>query len=165
MQTKPGQRTARQGGRREGPLEAAVDAFLSAAGAERVLLLNRSGRLLVQRGFDDPRQVTEIATLAAGIHATGKHIGELVGDPKMAQSHNRGTSREFMLSELSTPSGPILILTVFGSSPPALEAREAFETFARTLGSLAGLSGDQSISAETFEASLMASLDRLFPNR
>jgi hypothetical protein len=69
------------------------------------------------------------------------------------------------LSELSTPSGPILILTGFGIEPPGARVRHAFEVFARTLGSLAGLAQSTAITAETFEASLNASLDRLFPAR
>ncbi|MEZ4414999.1 MAG: hypothetical protein R3E10_04535 [Gemmatimonadota bacterium] len=148
-----------------GPLDIAVDTFVRDAGAARVVLMNRSGRLLLQRGFPDSRQVMKIATLAAGIHATGKKIGELVGDPGMAHAQNRGTTCEFFLSELVTPAGPILFLTVFPANGRATPARSAFEVFARTLGSLAGVGGDGPSRAEEFESSLMASLERLFPDR
>ncbi len=127
--------------------------------------MNRAGRLLLQRGFTDSGDVMKAATLAAGIHATGKQIGLLVGDERMAQAHNRGSSREFMLSELWTPFGPILLLTVFRPDQRKPAARVAFESFARTLGSLAGALDSGPVSAEEFEASLMDSLDRLFPNR
>ena len=148
-----------------GPLDIAVDEFMLAAGTTAVMLMNKSGRLLIQRGFDDPRSVMKVATLAAGIHATGRQIGELLGDPRMAQAHNRGNQREFMLSELWTPSGPILFLTVFeaGVETRAAEVRRAFELFARRLGALAGLRRAPRITAEEFEASLMDSLERLFP--
>lgn len=148
-----------------GPLDIAVDTFVRDAGAERVMLMNRSGRLLLQRGFADARQVMKVATLAAGIHATGKRIGELVGDPGMAQSQNRGSTCEFFLSELLTPAGPILFLTVFRANGRPQVARGAFEVFARTLGSLAGVGGDGPLRAEEFETSLMTSLERLFPQR
>jgi hypothetical protein len=143
-------------------LDAAVDTFVRTSGAERVLLMNRSGRLLIQRGFPDANEVVKVATLAAGIHATGRRIGMLVGDEQMAQAHNKGRSREFMLSELWTPAGPILVLTVFLPSERLPEARAAFEEFARRLGSLSGM-GPQGVTAEEFEASLNDSLDRLFP--
>jgi len=127
-----------------------------------VLLMNRSGRLLIQRGFPDAGHVMKVATLAAGIHATGRRIGELVGDEQMAQAHNKGRSREFMLSELWTPSGPILLLTVFLPKEKRPRARAAFEAFARRLGALAGV-GHKRVTAVEFEASLMDSLDKLFP--
>lgn len=154
-----GSETAEQG---YGPLDAAVDTFVRNAGAERVLLMNRSGRTLIQRGFPEAAEVMKVATLAAGIHATGRRIGELVGDDQMAQAHNKGRSREFMLSELWTPSGPILVLTVFLPEQKRPRARAAFEEFARRLGVLAGV-GHRKVTAEEFEASLMDSLDRLFP--
>ncbi len=148
-----------------GPLDVAVDEFMATAGATSVVLMNKSGRLLIQRGFDDPRAVMKVATLAAGVHATGRHIGELLGDERMAQAHNRGNEREFMLSELWTPSGPILFLTVFqaGVEAKADQVRASFEVFARRLGALAGLRKAPAITAEEFEASLMESLERLFP--
>ena len=155
----------RRAKRRGGPLDVAVDTFVRDAGAERVVLMNRAGRLLIQRGFENSADVMKAATLAAGIHATGKQIGQLVGDERMAQAHNRGSSREFMLSELRTPSGPILLLTVFLPDRKLPQAREAFAVFARTLGVLAGVTDTRPITAEEFEASLMSSLERLFPDR
>lgn len=148
-----------------GPLDVAVDEFMADAGTTAVVLMNKSGRLLIQRGFDDPRSVIKVATLAAGIHATGRQIGELLGDRRMAQAHNRGDHREFMLSELWTPSGPILFLTVFesGAEARAATVRRAFEVFARRLGALAGMRRAPAATAEEFEASLMESLERLFP--
>ena len=148
-----------------GPVDMAVDRFVRDAGASRVVLMNRSGRLLLQRGFEDGQQVMKVATLAAGIHATGKRIGDLVGDPAMAQSQNRGTSSEFFLSELVTPAGPILFLTVFDVGSKPQRARDAFEVFGRTLGTIAGVGGEGVARAEEFEQSLMASLERLFPER
>lgn len=158
----------RPGGRRGptvGPLDVAVDEFMADAGTTAVVLMNKSGRLLIQRGFDDPRSVIKVATLAAGIHATGRQIGALLGDDRMAQAHNRGDHREFMLSELWTPSGPILFLTVFeaGAEARAAQVRKAFELFARRLGALAGMRRAPASKAEEFEASLMESLERLFP--
>ena len=143
----------------------AVDEFMAQAGTTAVVLMNKSGRLLIQRGFENPRSVIKVATLAAGIHATGRQIGELLGDNRMAQAHNRGDQREFMLSELWTPSGPILFLTVFeaGAEARAAEVRSAFELFARRLGALAGMRRAPAETAEQFEASLMESLERLFP--
>ena len=117
---------ARRSRRRGGPPDVAVDTFVRDSGAERVLLMNRSGRLLIQRGFDASGDVMKAASLAAGIHATGKQIGLLVGDERMAQAHNRGSTREFMLSELWTPFGPILLLTVFDPAQKSPEARPAF---------------------------------------
>ena len=143
----------------------AIDTFVREAGAERVLLMNRSGRVLLERGFDDSNAVMQASTLAAGIHATGKQIGLMVGDERMAQSHTLGSSREFMLSELWTPAGPILLLTVFRPSDKTDEARNAFASFARTLGTLAGVTDSKPITAEEFEASLMDSLERLFPDQ
>jgi len=127
--------------------------------------MNRSGRLLIQRGFRDTSEVMKASTLAAGIHATGRHIGAMVGDEHMAQAHNRGSSREFMLGELATPAGPLLILTVFGPERDLVRVRRAFATFGRTLGVLAGLSEAPVITAQEFEASLMDSLERLFSGR
>ncbi len=148
-----------------GPVDTAVDRFVRDAGASRVVLMNRSGRLLLQRGFDDGQEVMKVATLAAGIHATGKHIGDLMGDAGMSQSQNRGTSSEFFLSELLTPAGPILFLTVFDGETNPDEARGAFEVLGRTLGTIAGVGGQGVERAEEFERSLMASLERLFPER
>lgn len=136
---------------------------MRAGGAEKVILMNRSGRLLVQRGFDDAGAVMQASTLAAGIHATGRRIGLLVGDEQMAQARNRGASREFYLGELVTPSGPVLILSVFGPDRDPGKVRAAFQDFGRQLGILAGLTEVPELTAREFEASLMSSLDRLFP--
>ena len=156
---------ARRAKRRGGPLDVAVDTFVREAGAERLLLMNRSGRVLVERGFADSADVMKASTLAAGIHATGKQMGLLVGDARVAQLHNEGTSREFMLSELWTPPGPILLLTVFQPTEKTSQARTAFASFARTLGTLAGVTDSKPVTAQEFEASLMDSLERLFPHR
>ncbi len=145
------------------PLSRALDVFVQASGARKAILLDAAGRLMAQHGFDGRDAVMQAASLAAGIHASGRRIGRMLGDDGISEVHDVGGTLQLLLSELRTPIERLLLLTVFDADRDLASVRPAYAVFARSVGQLTYLGGEGVEDPEQFEESLMRSLGRLFP--
>lgn len=129
-------------------------------GTRAAALLDASGRILAQRGFRDRGHAMSVGSLAAALRASGRRIGELLGDTGILRLQGEGGARTLLLTELPGLKHPLILLVVADPQPEQIAFRNAMQGVARRLGNLTVSEGVQ--SADAFESSLMSSLDRLF---
>jgi len=103
---------------RDAPLEFRGDPLLppleTAPGVESAILVDRAGRLVENRGLDDPSRLRQVASLVAAMHATGARLSEASGDPGRAWITMGAGARTLLLVPLPRPGTLILLLVLTG---------------------------------------------------
>ena len=142
-------------------LEEFLGELMQLDGVLMAALLDRSGRVLVEAGFT-PDVLEEVATLAAGIHASGARLGEAAGDHGFPRTLIQANERAVLITTLPVRAGIPLVLLV-------VAARTMMEEMGPRLEEISGVSLSEVSSLtgvddpEAFEVSLLECLDQLFP--
>ena len=124
-------------------------------------LLDRSGRVLAAAGFS-AEVIGEVASLTAAIHASGARLGEAAGDHGFPRMLIQTDERSVLIAALPVRAGVPLVLLVVTDAM-------TLEDLGPRLEEISGISLSEVSRArgvddpEAFEASLLESLDRLFP--
>ncbi len=143
--------------------DAMVAPLTEVEGVRRALLLDRSGRVLAQSGFSHRDTLAQVATLVAGLHATGVRLAEVADDRLKGEIHLELGEEGAVITSLPLEDGTssLLLLLVHGGAPDGA-IRAGVESVARQ--ARAAFAGGVEVErAEAFEASFMESLDRAFP--
>lgn len=154
----------------EGGLQGMQDAFekplasfVRESGAQLAVLVNRSGQVLGQHGFDRVVDLVGVASLAAGINASSRAIANQLGEKSFEHLHHSGRRRQLFLGHLDTMGGQITLVTVFDEQSSIGLVRLFYDQFIENLRALPGITRpDPEAKAEDFEKELEASLDRFF---
>lgn len=139
-----------------GPLELALNEYVSGAGARMAALVDRSGGLLAHTGFEGSGKVAGLAALTAGLHAYSRRMGELTGSGTVERMVALGGAGRLAVQEMLSGGKPVLLFTVF-------ERREGDAMDSPGTDALAGaLNRDRPLPLrdEALEASLLEGLDR-----
>lgn len=139
-----------------------VNELFEVEGVLKAALLDRSGRVLAAEGFPDREELMETASLTAGLHTSGARLGEAVHDRGFPRTLLDGADRSVLVTSLPVRAGVPLVLLVVadGTTLESMGVRlEEVSGVTAPEGSGVGLTDDP----EKFEASLLESLDRLFP--
>ena len=142
-------------------LEEFLAELLGLEGVMMVALLDRSGRVMAAEGFPDGA-LEDAAALAAGIHASGARLGEAAGDRGFPRTLIQTVDRSVLIAPLPVRAGIPLVLLV-------VTQRMAIEDLGNQLEEISGISPRDNAAfsplddPEAFEASLLESLDGLFP--
>jgi hypothetical protein len=94
----------------------------TAPGVESAVLVDRAGRLVENRGLDDPARLRQVASLVAAMHATGARLSEASGDPGRAWITMGAGDRTLLLVPLPRPGTLILLLVLTGDEPDQARA-------------------------------------------
>ncbi len=84
-----------------------LDAFLTAARATFVLLIDRSGQIIADRGYGQARAADELAALAAAAFAATEHLARLIGENSFSVLFHQGEHQNLHLSIVG--SGALLL--------------------------------------------------------
>jgi hypothetical protein len=106
---------ARAGERREEAsrfLRALVEEVAEAVEVRKVVLLDRAGRVLARHGVEDRAELTRLASLSAGLHATSARIAELAEDPGRSVLHLETDAGRILLIPLPVPSTCLVLLVL-----------------------------------------------------
>ncbi len=142
-----------------GPLEE----FVGESGVRLAVLVNRSGQVLAQHGFDRPFDLVGVASLAAGINASSRALANQLGEEEFEHLHHAGTSRQLFIGHFDSRAGQLMLVTVFDEQSSVGLVRLFFEEFVKQITDLPELDGAHaSVGAWDFEAELESSLDRFF---
>ncbi len=142
-----------------GPLEG----FVTDSGVRLAVLINRSGQVLAQYGFDRVFDLIGIASLAAGINASSRALASQLGENEFEALHHSGRARQLFLGHFNSPAGQLMLVAVFDDRSSIGLVRLFFEDFVRRVGELPLMeSAKSSVRAQDFEAELERSLDRFF---
>jgi predicted regulator of Ras-like GTPase activity (Roadblock/LC7/MglB family) len=142
-----------------GPLED----FVGEAGVRLAVLVNRSGQVLAQHGFDKLFDLVGVASLAAGINASSRALASQLGEEEFEHLHHAGYSRQLFLGHFDSAAGQLMLVTVFDERSSIGLVRLFFEEFVARIRDLPELDGAAgAVGAWDFEAELESSLDRFF---
>lgn len=142
-----------------GPLED----FVRESRVRLAVLINRSGQVLAQQGFDRLFDLVGVASLAAGINASSRALANQLGEKQFQHLHHAGQARQLFLGHFESPAGQLILVTVFDERSSIGLVRLFFEEFVRTIRELPDMDAARtSIAGLDFEAELETSLDRFF---
>lgn len=91
-----------------------LDAFVALPFVRGVLLVDLSGRVVEQFGFRDRSARIQVASLAAGLHASGARLSEAAGHPGPALLRIRVEDAEILLIRVPPPAIHVLVLHIEG---------------------------------------------------
>ncbi|MGH7457904.1 MAG: roadblock/LC7 domain-containing protein [Longimicrobiaceae bacterium] len=140
-----------------------VDSFVADTRVRLVLLINRSGQVLAQRGFARALDVIEVASLGAAIHASSGALAEILGQPGFEHLHQQGGRGQTFIGSFRTPSEDLVLIAVFREDSSLGLVRTFFDTLVRRVAELPGWRDQRPGSdPESFERDLQAGLEKTF---
>lgn len=140
-----------------------LQAFVRDSGVRLAVLINRSGQVLGQHGFDRVFDLIGIASLAAGINASSRALASQLGEDEFEALHHSGRARQLFLGHFSSPAGQLMLVAVFDDRSSIGLVRLFFSDFVMRIGELPLMEAARSsVSAHDFEVELERSLDRFF---
>ena len=114
-------------------IDVVLDRFLGESGASHVLLIDRSGQALAQRGGETCDSVS-IAALAAGAFSSTGAMAKLIGEKEFTVLFHEGATQNIHVSAVDTAT---ILLAIFDSHTTLgmvrLFAREASQGIAAAL--------------------------------
>jgi len=87
-----------------------LDAFLRASRSSLVILIDRSGQVIAERGYSRKRDAEELAALAAAAFAATEQVAKLIGENAFSVLFHQGEERNIHLSVVGETA---LMLTAF----------------------------------------------------
>jgi predicted regulator of Ras-like GTPase activity (Roadblock/LC7/MglB family) len=140
-----------------------LEEFVRAAGVRLAVLINRSGQVLAQEGFDRIFDLVGVASLAAGINASSRALANQLGEEGFEHLHHSGDQRQLFLGHFDSAAGQLMLVTVFDHGSSIGLVRLFFQEFVHRIHQLPDMDAARSsVSPRDFEAELETSLDRFF---
>jgi len=93
-------------------LDSALDALLRKSEAALVILIDKGGPVIAQRGAADQFDTTTIAALAAGAFAATQAIAERLGEAQFASIYQQGERMSLLFSNVDED---VLLIVIFKS--------------------------------------------------
>jgi len=142
-------------------LSPVADDFLRESRARVALLMDSSGRLLLQRGMTAGFDLAGFASLAAGIHSASREAARMLGEPRFTQLYQGRADRQIFLGAIPTPAGEVLLLAVFGEETTVGLVRAVFRELDASLSVMNWPDSPPAVGTETLDAGLAAGLARV----
>ncbi|UCF21229.1 MAG: roadblock/LC7 domain-containing protein [Gemmatimonadota bacterium] len=140
-----------------------LQGFVRDSGVRSSVLINRSGQVLAQHGFDKVFDLVGVASLAAGINASSRALARQLGEDEFEHLHHAGRSRQLFLGHFEAAGGQLMLVAVFDERSSIGLVRLFFEQFVANLRELPEMQIVRPAeNARDFEADLESSLDRFF---
>ena len=137
--------------------------FVGESSVNLAVLINRSGQVLAQHGFDRVFDLVGVASLAAGINASSRALANQLGEERFEHLHHAGSTRQLFLGHFDTGAGQFMLVTVFDERSSIGLVRLFFEEFVRQIRALPAMDvARTSVKPGDFEVELERSLDRFF---
>lgn len=142
---------------------APIEDFVRESGVTLAVLINRSGQVLAQFGFDRVFDLVGVASLAAGINASSRALANQLGQEQFEHLHHAGLMRQLFLGHFESAAGQLMLVAVFDQSSSIGLVRLFFEEFVKGIRQLPSMDiSRRTVSPRDFETELETSLDRFF---
>ncbi|MGD2215832.1 MAG: roadblock/LC7 domain-containing protein [Gemmatimonadales bacterium] len=137
--------------------------FVRESAVRLAVLINRSGQVLAQHGFDKVFDLVGVASLAAGINASSRALANQLGEEQFEHLHHAGRARQLFLGHFDSAAGQLMLVAVFDDRSSIGLVRLFFEQFVGGIRRLPSMDASRtSVNAAEFEAELETSLDKFF---
>ena len=103
--------------------------FVNETNVNIAVLINRSGQVLAQHGFDQVFDLVGVASLAAGINASSRALANQLGEEQFEHLHHAGEARQLFLGHFDTGAGQFMLITVFDQRSSIGLVRLFFDEF------------------------------------
>ncbi len=143
--------------------EKPMEMFISESGARLALLMNPTGQVFAQHGFTRAVDVMAAAALGAAIVSSTAEITKMLREPSFSMLNHQGPTHGVFLSAFESPSGPMVLLVIYGRESSLGLVHLFFEEFVNELNEAnpAPVSSEPVLAAD-FERELNQSLASLF---
>jgi predicted regulator of Ras-like GTPase activity (Roadblock/LC7/MglB family) len=142
---------------------APLEDFVRESGVTLAVLINRSGQVLAQFGFDRVFDLVGVASLAAGINASSRALANQLGEEQFEHLHHAGLRRQLFLGHFDSAAGQLMLVAVFDQNSSIGLVRLFFEEFVKGIRQLPSMDiSRKTVSPHDFETELETSLDRFF---
>ncbi len=142
---------------------APIEDFVRESGVTLAVLINRSGQVLAQFGFDRVFDLVGVASLAAGINASSRALANQLGQEQFEHLHHAGLMRQLFLGHFESAAGQLMLVAVFDQNSSIGLVRLFFEEFVKGIRQLPSMDiSRKTVSPRDFETELETSLDRFF---
>ena len=142
---------------------APIEDFVRESGVTLAVLINRSGQVLAQFGFDRVFDLVGVASLAAGINASSRALANQLGQEQFEHLHHAGLMRQLFLGHFESAAGQLMLVAVFDQNSSIGLVRLFFEEFVKGIHQLPSMDiSRKTVSPRDFETELETSLDRFF---
>jgi predicted regulator of Ras-like GTPase activity (Roadblock/LC7/MglB family) len=140
-----------------------LEDFVRESGVTLAVLINRSGQVLAQFGFDRVFDLVGVASLAAGINASSRALANQLGEEHFEHLHHAGHRRQLFLGHFDSAAGQLMLVAVFDQDSSIGLVRLFFEEFVEQIYEMPSMDvARKNVRASDFEAELEDSLDRFF---
>lgn len=95
--------------------DAPLKRFVNDARLQLAVLMQGSGQVLAQVGFQRSLDVQTACALSAAINASAEHLGTMVDGTPFRGLHYAGKVRQIYLGQIAVAPKPLLVLGVFDS--------------------------------------------------
>ncbi len=143
--------------------EKPLETFISESGARLALLMNPTGQVFAQHGFTRAVDVMAAAALGAAIVSSTAEITKMLREPSFSTLNHQGPAHGVFLSAFQSPSGPMVLLVIYGNESSLGLVHLFFEEFVNDLNEAnpAPVPSEPVLAAD-FERELNQSLASLF---
>ncbi len=93
--------------------DAPLKRFVDDARCQLAVLMESSGQVLAQVGFQRSIDVQTACALSAAINASAEHLGQMVDGAPFRGLHYSGKQRQLYIAQISMREGMLVLLAVF----------------------------------------------------
>lgn len=140
-------------------VRAELDRFMEESGVQQLLVLDRAGRVIAQRGFPAGSDLGSLASLAIAAYAAAGEMARMMGQPPFSQRYLGSGSQQLFTGMMETPATSLLCLAILGMETNLGLVRSLFPDFARRLNEGPWPARKAPEGGAALEAELAASLD------
>jgi tetratricopeptide (TPR) repeat protein len=141
-------------------LKPRLEGFIREARVRLALVLDSSGRLLTQHGFTRDLDLAAFGSLAVGVHAAAKENARMMGQAGFTQLYQGRGDHQLFMGTIASPTGELLMVTVFGEEATIGLVRALFREFTGELSRTNWPAISSSLRRESLEAELAAGVAR-----
>lgn len=143
--------------------DAPLKRFVDDARLELAVLMQSSGQVLAQVGFQRSIDVQTACALSAAINASAEHLGKMVDGHPFTGLHYAGQSRQIYLGRVAARNQRLLVLAVFDTESSLGIVQLYLKDLMADVAAAAPVAEDSAPAlAEDFEADLNRNLAQLF---
>lgn len=130
--------------------------FMRESRVRFAMLMEGSGRILLQYGFADDLNLADFASLGAGVQSASGALARMLGEPRFALLVQGQGERQVLIGTIPVGPGELVLIAVLGAEATIGLVRVRFQEMAREVSEL----GWRPAPAATFDAGLAEGLRR-----
>lgn len=114
-------------------LQEALARFVRESRVRFAMLMEPSGRIILQQGFADDLDLGAFASLGAGVHSASRALARMIGEPRFAQLVQGRGEKQLLIGTVAVGGGELVLVAVLGPDATVGLVRVRFHEAAREI--------------------------------